>query len=268
MGCGRQTRYQHDSHPRSVEHARYKQGNTEEWIAIQEARSGAGFAGNAGQCDYLVINAWKSKGHQIIGHEIKTSKADWRRELDNPKKSERFSRYCNRWWVAMPADLAKQVEAEVPMSWGILAVTEKRCTQMRAAPLNENVEPVPLTWWVGWMASLSRLNDRSIQGRATEMAAAKIADADARVQTQVDRQTQDVRRRLASLEERLDEFRQETGLDIDDLSRSYNTRRLKAAVNLMEAAGHSGGLSAVAEAKKAIDALHEALTEAYSSARA
>lgn len=246
---------------RQALNSRYGQNRTEEWIIIEEARSGAGFAGNTGQCDYLAINAWKSKGHQIVGHEIKVSKADWRRELDNPQKSERFSRYCNRWWLAMPADLARQVEPEVPLSWGILAVTEKTCRQMRAAPLNENVETVPLSWWVGWMASLSRQNSRNIQRQAALLAATQVAEAYENADRRTARHVADVEARYSRLQERLDNFEQATGMNVEELSHPYRLQRLEAALKLADAAGNGNGLERITQAKDVIDALHEMLAK-------
>jgi hypothetical protein len=132
----------------------------ESWIAIREARSGASFAGNTRQCDYLAINTWQGRGMQVVGHEIKVSKADWQKELDNPDKAEMFARYCRRWWVVMPSVLAIKVRDEVPPAWGLISVSELgRCTELQSAPAREP-EQIPAWWWIGWMAQLDRRDKR------------------------------------------------------------------------------------------------------------
>jgi hypothetical protein len=152
----------------------------ESWIAIREARSGASFAGNTRQCDYLAINTWQGRGMQVVGHEIKVSKADWQKELDNPDKAEMFARYCRRWWVVMPSVLAIKVRDEVPPAWGLISVSELgRCTELQSAPAREP-EQIPAWWWIGWMAQLDRRDKR-------ERSAAQLKELHDNVQAEVDR---------------------------------------------------------------------------------
>jgi hypothetical protein len=153
---------------------------SESWIVIREARSGASFQGNKNQCDYLAINTWQGRGLQLIGHEIKVTKADWRRELETPEKAEAFARYCRRWWVAMPSDLAKQVKDEVPPAWGLISVSEAgRCTELQSAPSREP-EVVPAWWWIGWLAQVDR---RQKRGRNAE----ELKELHANVEAEVNR---------------------------------------------------------------------------------
>lgn len=135
----------------------------EGFICIEEARSGAGFRGNNGACDFLAINTWESRGMTIVGHEIKCSYADWRKELALPDKAEQFSRFCHLWWVVAPADLATKIEHEVPANWGLVSVGDKgRLTDKIKPKRNVNPEPVPAWWWIGWMAQIDRQHKRRL----------------------------------------------------------------------------------------------------------
>lgn len=125
---------------------------SERYVLIEEARSGAGFDGNAGQCDLLAINTWPGRGMELIGHEVKVNMSDWKAELEKPEKAERFARYCNRWYVAVPSDLAKKIDHEVPPAWGLLAVSDSGRTREVVKPERRTPEDVPAWWWIGWLA--------------------------------------------------------------------------------------------------------------------
>lgn len=144
---------------------RYEQNASEKWVRITEARSGAGFAGNNRQCDYLAINTWQSGGLQVIGHEVKVSYGDWKRELADTDKAETFAKFCRRWWVVAPADLAKRIQPELPPAWGLLGVSAKGvCREVVAAP-SRTPEAIPPMWWVGWLAQTDR-RQRRMEGNA------------------------------------------------------------------------------------------------------
>lgn len=152
----------------------------EQWVTLREARSGAGFDGNDGQCDYLAINTWKSKGLQLIGHEIKVSMSDWKRELDHPEKSDQFARFCRRWWVVMPSQLASKARHDLPPAWGLLSVSEKgRVTEIVTAPSREPL-PVPVWWWVGWLAQSDRVEKRRDRSEIDRLVNEAVAQAQER----------------------------------------------------------------------------------------
>lgn len=139
---------------------RYEQETSEKWVRIIEARSGAGFAGNNRQCDYLAVNTWQSGGLQVIGHEVKVSYGDWKRELADTDKAETFARFCRRWWVVAPSELAKRIKPELPPAWGLLGVSDKGvCREVVAAPAR-TPELIPPMWWVGWLAQVDRRQRR------------------------------------------------------------------------------------------------------------
>jgi hypothetical protein len=187
----------------------------EQWITLAEARSGAGHQGNNRQCDLLAINSWPSQGLQVIGHEIKVSMTDWKRELADPSKAEHFARYCRRWWVVVPTALAAKIKDEVPPTWGLMSVSDGgRCTTVVSAPAREP-EPIPAMWWVGWMAQLDR-QDKRLAARARQHDI-NVALDEARKQWEKgeDRRRDNVNQRAEDLTTKIRQFRDATGIDLN-----------------------------------------------------
>jgi hypothetical protein len=95
---------------------------------ISHRRGGAGVAdllveeveapGTNRRCDLLRIGMWPSRGHRIIVHELKVSRSDWQRELDDPAKAEAWWPHCHEFWIVAPAGLIDP--GEVPEGWGLM----------------------------------------------------------------------------------------------------------------------------------------------------
>lgn len=69
-------------------------------------------------CDLLRVGMWRSRGLGIDVHEIKASRSDWLRELDDPAKAEAWWPYCSNFWVVAPMGVVRQ--GELPEGWGLL----------------------------------------------------------------------------------------------------------------------------------------------------
>lgn len=187
----------------------------EQWVTIREARSGAGFAGNARQCDYLAVNSYPGRGVQIIGHELKVSKTDWKRELEEPEKAEAFAALCTRWWVVMPSELAKEVRPEVPPTWGLMGVSDKgRITELVKAPVRQQRQDVPYWWWVGWLAQLDRRDKRARKSEIDRLVNERAKDYEAAIEDRVNLRVKSRLQTIENLTERVNEFRAATGIDL------------------------------------------------------
>ena len=88
--------------------------------------------GSNRRADLVRVGMWASRGTGIDVHEIKTSRADWLRELDDPAKAEAWWPYCNRFWVVtVPGVVA---EGELPAGWGLMEMPASgRRFKVRAA---------------------------------------------------------------------------------------------------------------------------------------
>jgi len=199
----------------------------EKWVVITEARSGAGFDGNNGQCDYLAINTWQSQGLQLIGHEIKVSMSDWRRELAEPGKSEQFARFCRRWWVVMPSKLAAEVKPEIPPTWGLMSVSENgRITETVKAPAHEP-STVPVWWWVGWLAQLDRRDKRALRDEVDRQVSERLQRERDHIEKIVEERVQRRLSEVENLSEMVNMFRDATGIDLRRVWRPHIDRLAK-----------------------------------------
>lgn len=77
--------------------------------------------------DALAIGLWPSRGLELHAIEVKVSRGDLRREIEQPEKAEAIARYCDRFWLATPAGIVDPayLEAVVP-NWGLLEVVDER----------------------------------------------------------------------------------------------------------------------------------------------
>lgn len=105
----------------------------EEWVYLEEVRNGVGFNRMPRTADAIALNTWPSRGLELYGIEIKTSRADWMKELKTPEKAEEICRYCDRWWVAVgDSDIVR--DGELPPTWGLLVPHGKTMIAKVPAP--------------------------------------------------------------------------------------------------------------------------------------
>lgn len=93
---------------------------------LSQAGAGAVFLtevtapGGNRRADAVYLGLWHSRGAGDIDVcELKTSRSDWRRELDNPAKAEAWWPYSSRFWVVAPSTDVVPTE-EVPDGWGLM----------------------------------------------------------------------------------------------------------------------------------------------------
>jgi len=190
-------------------------GEGEQYVCIEEARSGRGWDGNDGQCDFVAVNTFQSRGLEIIGHEIKVSASDWKAELANPEKAEKFARFCRRWYVVVPSELAAKMAHEVPPAWGLKVLTASgKIREAQKPTIRAEVEPLPWSWWVGWIAQIDRQHKRDAPRKVAEL----LVTEQQRVRDDVDRRVEAALKSRGRAEENLSEkanaFRDATGIDI------------------------------------------------------
>jgi hypothetical protein len=93
------------------------------WAFLTEIANGTG-AISRRWADAVAMSIWPSRGLHLHGFEVKVSRSDWKRELDNPAKAEPVFQYCDYWWLVIYE--AKIVEpGELPATWGLLCLDDK-----------------------------------------------------------------------------------------------------------------------------------------------
>jgi hypothetical protein len=105
-----------------------------EWASFAELRNAAGFSANR-SFDFWTINTWPSKGLKTIGYEIKVSRSDFARELENPRKRKALEEVCHECYFAAPKGLIDP--RELPEGWGLIEATNVLRIAVRAPQKSE-----------------------------------------------------------------------------------------------------------------------------------
>lgn len=118
------------------------------------------------RADALYVGFTGSSGRLLIGHEVKVSCADWRRELDKPGKADAWADQCHAWYVVAPSTAVVKPE-ELPHGWGLMLINPRSTVRLDItvkADIHTDRQP-------SWDAL------RSILARADTLRAQAIVDA-------------------------------------------------------------------------------------------
>lgn len=114
--------------------------------------------GSSGRrADLIWQGVTSAAGWELIGHEVKVTRADILNELSDLTKSDPWQRYCDRWWLVVP-DLKLVDGLELPPAWGVLTPPSGRRTRSMTvaapAPKLTPDDKTPalrtLTAWLHW----------------------------------------------------------------------------------------------------------------------
>lgn len=72
--------------------------------------------------DVIVSDTWPSDGYAMHGIEVKCSRSDLKREVDNLAKSETFTEHLDYFWIAV-SDPKVLSGLELPGAWGVLCAS-------------------------------------------------------------------------------------------------------------------------------------------------
>ena len=192
------------------------------YIMLAGVRNQTGYSRITRTADALAVSVFPSRGLYAIGFEIKTARGDWKRELDNPAKSEEIMRFCRHWYVAAPAGVVNR--EEVPQTWGYIEAGEKRSRVVVRAPVL-SPEPPSMAFVCSVLRSASAacVPAHSVQPKieAAHTEAMKIVDS------LVDRRTKELR-------EKIERFEEASGVTLGE---RWECGRIGKAVKLVRAAG-------------------------------
>lgn len=71
------------------------------------------------RADAIHVGLWASRGYTVDVHELKTSRADFQRELDKPDKAEAWWENSNTFWIVAPNTRVAPPEL-LPPGWGLM----------------------------------------------------------------------------------------------------------------------------------------------------
>ena len=87
---------------------------------IAEFRGGTGYERES-RADAIAMHLWPSKGLELIGFELKTSRTDWLKELKQSDKCEPIKQFCDRWYLVVDNQIiVREYDGEVPEDWGYM----------------------------------------------------------------------------------------------------------------------------------------------------
>ncbi|HEV8361122.1 MAG TPA: hypothetical protein VGR28_11780 [Candidatus Thermoplasmatota archaeon] len=102
------------------------------WAIFREVEDEEG----RGRADAICIGFTPKTRYEVWGCELKASRGDWVKELDNPTKSLYFFGATDRWWlIGAKPGIVKQ--GELPAGWGLMELEGDRLRVVVQAPLRE-----------------------------------------------------------------------------------------------------------------------------------
>jgi hypothetical protein len=105
-----------------------------EWAYFEQVRNGTGYSRAVVRtADALAFSLYPSRGLELHGFEVKTSRGDWLREKRDPEKAEEIGKFCERWWLVTTSGVVADV-GEIPSAWGWLEWTGKKWLTRKPAP--------------------------------------------------------------------------------------------------------------------------------------
>jgi hypothetical protein len=160
--------------------------------------------------DAVAINLWRSRGYEVVGFEVKSTRSDWLRELKDPKKAEGCAAFCHTFWIVANEGVVRT--EELPLGWGLFEPAGNALrSKQKALPLEHRRE---LT--VPFMVNIIR---RAIEkGEMTsELNAAREAGRQAGIEEGLRRNTaNEVHEKLDAFTTLHAEFKERTGIEIRD----------------------------------------------------
>jgi hypothetical protein len=115
---------------------RERYSNGEEWVCASEVQRTTGWSDR--RYDFVAMNCWNSNFYKIEVVEIKVSKSDLRRELEEPEKHNVMFDDIDYYSLAAPDKIIDM--SIIPPKWGVYAVVDGKLVTKRK-PLALHDEP-------------------------------------------------------------------------------------------------------------------------------
>lgn len=157
--------------------------------------------------DAVVVSLWPSRGLTITGIEIKVSRSDWRREIENPAKAEAIAKFCDFWTIVTPEGIVQ--EHELPFNWGHMVVNEKGAIRVVKKPLTLEPEPLSRGFVAAMLRRASEADASVIKAMVDREVAREREGLEREIQRRVDRAT----RQFSSIQTKVEELKK-LGLDL------------------------------------------------------
>lgn len=197
--------------------------------------------------DAIAVGCWKSAGIKVHGFEIKVSRNDWRREMQDRDKSAVFERHCHHWWIVAPKGVV-QLD-ELPSTWGLMVASETKLTTAKLGDLR-TAEPIEVAFLAGLLRRALDENGRQDEVRG----AYQRGHTDGWKEGQKNREKKNIEQELidkvAALGQRIADFEQASGVRINKWDGGDVGAKFKQFLRLMEAGESFAARTALEWAQK------------------
>lgn len=152
--------------------------------------------------DAIAINQYPSRRYEVRGFEIKVSKQDLKRELEESAKADALAKYCNYWFLVVPKGLTDGMQ--IPEPWGIIEYADGKLRQKKKAEYAKNT--IDYGFMCGFIRGIRRMNYSVLADIAKKERQLTIEHLD-----------MEVRNKLydyEKLQERLEMLKKRTGIDL------------------------------------------------------
>lgn len=218
-------------------------GSRPRYVTAVQVNSGAGYDYSR-RIDAIVFDTWPGGGLTLHGLEIKTTKADLRRELQNTKKHTDWSPHLDFFSIVAPKGI---VDLKLlPPKWGLYIPTDEGKLRARRKPLSTHDEDRRDISRSMAAAFTRALVARSLSRKATAAAFERGRESEEkRGEAQIER----LSGKVESLEQSIQNFEEVSGVRI----RSWDEGRIGEAVNVVLAGGlerrikYAGGIRALGD---------------------
>ena len=197
------------------------------YVVAVQVNNGAGYAYGR-TLDAIVFDTWPSGGLTLHGLEIKVTKGDLRRELQNIKKYADFSQHLDYFSIVAPKGV---VDLKLlPPKWGLFQPTDEGKLRARRKPLSIHADDRPTLSRSMSAAFVRALVSRSLSSEATAAAYARGMESG---KERGDWKIKELSRNLDSLKQSVQEFENASGVKI----KSWSGEKIGEAVALVLAGG-------------------------------
>ena len=187
-----------------------------EWAYLDEVRNGTGYARRETRtADAIAMSLWPSRGLELHGIEIKSDRADWLREKNNPAKADAIGKYCDRWWLAI-GDASVAPLDEVPAPWGLLVFADGGLVCARLPSPLPSPLPIDRLLLAALLRKATAACDQHVhRDEVAKESESLIAEARAGGLAAMTHEQAMVRRDAEELRERIERFEKASGVEID-----------------------------------------------------
>jgi len=109
------------------------------WIVMSELANGTG-SNVSRHADAVALGIWPSRGYELHGYEIKCSRGDVQKEINDPRKADAVGKYCDFWWLVV-SDIKIIDGITLPSTWGVLTPKNRVLRAVTKAP---KLKPKPV----------------------------------------------------------------------------------------------------------------------------